>query len=332
MQHCLLASGNCAFLLSREGTPKPQSPGMPLDSSIYADCFVILGLSRYAAASSDRAALDFALKLYQSVTRRIESGRFNSEPYPVPSGYKPHGIPMIMLNTSQELAAALATAGRDDAAVVGQAAESYLRQALVFATSDNTLHEYITTGDDHEADTLLGRHTNPGHTIEDMWFVMHQARHSSDTTVAGQMIARAGQIIKRAFAIGWDAEYGGLLHFADQEGGQPRGNMAGMDNIRVVQQVVSGWSDKLWWVHSEALYATLLAWRLTGDSDILALYHQTRDYTFRTFPNPDAAIGEWIQIRDRQGRPEQKVVALPVKDPFHIIRNVALIIDLLDGL
>ena len=32
---------------------------------------------------------------------------------------------------------------------------------------------------------------------------------------------------------------------------------------------------------------------------------------------------------DRQGKPEQKVVALPVKDPFHIIRNVALIIELL---
>jgi N-acylglucosamine 2-epimerase len=58
MQHCLLPSGNCAFLLSREGEPKPQAPGMPLDSSIYADCFVVLGLSRYAALTFDKPALD----------------------------------------------------------------------------------------------------------------------------------------------------------------------------------------------------------------------------------------------------------------------------------
>ena len=65
------------------------------------------------------------------------------------------------------------------------------------------------------------------------------------------------------------------------------------------------------------------------DDELLALYRQVFDYTFRTFPNPDREIGEWIQIRDRQGRPEQRVVALPVKDPFHIIRNVAQIIELL---
>jgi len=62
------------------------------------------------------------------------------------------------------------------------------------------------------------------------------------------------------------------------------------------------------------------------------MYGQAHEYVFRTFPNPDKAIGEWIQIRDRQGRPVEKTVALPVKDPFHILRNVLLIIELLaDG-
>ena len=41
---------------------------------------------------------------------------------------------------------------------------------------------------------------------------------------------------------------------------------------------------------------------------------------FRTTTKP---IGEWIQIGNRQGEPMEKVVALPVKDPFHIIRNFA---------
>lgn len=328
MQHCLLPNGHCTFLMTRAGTPKQQSPDLPLDSSVYADCFVVLGLARYAAVSGDQSAAQFALRLYRSVVRRISSGQFNSEPYPTPPGYQVHGIPMILLNTAQELAGGLAALAMAEAADAQQAAELYLRQTLAFAAPDGTLHECITTAGDFDHQTLLGRYTNPGHALEDMWFVLHQVR-GGDNAFARRTIARAGANIQRAFAIGWDAEHGGLFQFADQDGGQPRGSIAGIENEKMTHKVINDWANKLWWVHSEALYATLLAWRLSGDDTFLALYHKVRDYTFRTFPNPDPAIGEWIQIRDRQGRPEQKVVALPVKDPFHIIRNVALMIDLL---
>jgi N-acylglucosamine 2-epimerase len=316
--------------MSRDGTPKQQGPGIPLDSSIYADCFVVLGLAGYAVVGQDRSALDFALRLYRSITARFETGTFNSEPYPMPAGYKPHGVPMILLNTSQELAEALKSLQMFEAGdIIEQAANGYLRQVMSFIDSNGALHEYISSDGKIVTDNLLGRHVNPGHTIEDMWFVMHQALRSPDAAFARATNEWAGQAIKRAFQIGWDNEFGGLLHFVDQDGGAPTGSIAGMEDVRVVQQVVNGWGDKLWWVHSEALYATLLAYRLTGDAAQLPLYRQAFDYTFRTFPNPDPAIGEWIQIRDRQGVPQQKVVALPVKDPYHILRNMLLIIDLL---
>lgn len=328
MKHCLLPNGACAFLMSRDGTHKRQAPGMPLDSSIYADCFVILGLGRYAGVSGDRAAAEFALRLHTSVARRIASGTFNSEPYPAPAGYRQHGIPMIMLNTSQELAAGLAALGMPEATSVEAAADDYMRQTLAYVDCNDQQREYVRRDGAFDDDTLLGRHINPGHTIEDMWFVMHQARGREDRA-SQQIIARAVRIAHRAFAVGWDAEFGGLLHFADKDGGAPRGSTAGMEDERVVQQVLAGWGDKLWWVHSEALYTMLLAYYLSGDASFLSLYRQAAAYTFRTFPNPDRAVGEWVQIRDRAGKPQQKLVALPVKDPFHILRNVALIIDLL---
>ena len=53
-----------------------------------------------------------------------------------------------------------------------------------------------------------------------------------------------------------------------------------------------------------------------------------KEYTFSTFPNRENDRGEWIQIRDRAGRPEDRVVALPVKDPFHILLNLILILEL----
>lgn len=328
MKHCLMPNGNCAFLMSRDGAHKQQAPGMPLDSSIYADCFVILGLGRYAGLSGDRAAAEFALRLHTSVTRRMATGTFNSEPYPAPAGYKQHGIPMIMLNTSQELAAGLAALGMPQATAVMDAADDYMRQTLAYVDSNDQQREYVKANGEFDDEMLLGRHINPGHTIEDMWFVMHQARGRKDKA-SQQTVARAARIARRAFEVGWDAELGGLLHFADKDGGAPRGSTAGMDKERVVQQVQAGWGDKLWWVHSEALYTMLLAHRLTGDASFIPLYRQAADYTFRTFPNPDRAVGEWVQIRTRDGKPQQKLVALPVKDPFHILRNVALIIDLL---
>jgi N-acylglucosamine 2-epimerase len=57
-------------------------------------------------------------------------------------------------------------------------------------------------------------------------------------------------------------------------------------------------------------------------------FERVWEYSFRTFPHPDPAVGEWIQIRDRAGAPLERVVALPVKDPYHIARNLIQVIEL----
>ena len=75
----------------------------------------------------------------------------------------------------------------------------------------------------------------------------------------------------------------------------------------------------------------LLLYIRTGDAESETLFEKFFQYTYETFPNPDRQIREWIQIRTREGRPQEKVVALPVKDPYHIIRNVLLIIELLEA-
>ncbi len=95
--------------------------------------------------------------------------------------------------------------------------------------------------------------------------------------------------------------------------------------------MVDTWDTKIWWPHAEALYATLLAHRVTGDDRFRTMHSKLFDYTFRTFPNPDRSVGEWIQIRNRQGEPLEKCVALPVKDPYHILQDVLLNIALLSG-
>ena len=329
MKNCLLENGNCTFVMSREGSPKSQVEGQVYDTSVYADCFVVVGLSKYASLSRDRQALDFAFKLYKSIVSRIENNSFKSEPYPVPVGYRPHGIPMILINTSYELACAMEELGYEEYAAVDKRADDCVNDIMNnFAGQDYIVHEMIRTNNELVVGSLLDRFVNPGHTIECMWFVIHQALKKDNR----EIIRKASEIIKKTIDIGWDKEYGGLLLFADRGGGKPCGSIKGQENEKMVQKVMNDWCSKLWWTHSEALYSLLLAYSLTGEDSLIESYQKIFEYTFKTFPNPDKETGEWIQIRDRKGQPEHKVVALPVKDPFHIARNIILIIELMQGM
>src|SRR5690606_24961799 len=96
-EHAFLPNGNVSFLMTREGKRKE------LDTSFYADCFVVLGFAEYARLTGDANALNQAVQLFQRIEARITDGTAPSEPYPIPEGYEAHGFSMIMLNTGQEL-------------------------------------------------------------------------------------------------------------------------------------------------------------------------------------------------------------------------------------
>ncbi len=322
--HCFLEDGRCAFLLSQKGTPKEPEPGKGYDYSIYADCFVVLGFAKYAAVSGDPTVLDAALQLYDSIVGRIERDDFQTNPEPTPKGYKCHGIPMILLNVSHELGRSLAGFDHPRTTEIEQRCIAFSDEVMTEFLQGDLLFELINRTDRNEQ-SLLTRFINPGHNIENMWFVMHHALKTNDVAA----IAKAVTVVAKMFELGWDREYGGLYHFVDREGGRPRGSISLPSSNALIEKLANGWDDKLWWVHSEALYTTLLGYHLTGDQRMIDAYQKVHDYSFATFPNPNEMTGEWIQIRDRYGKPQEKVVALPVKDPFHITRNFILMIELL---
>jgi hypothetical protein len=84
---------------------------------------------------------------------------------------------------------------------------------------------------------------------------------------------------------------------------------------------------KLWWPHTEALYALLLVHRLTGEAWCAEWYDKVHAWAFSHFRMP--GVGEWRQRLTREGQPTSEVVALPVKDPFHLPRAAILIMQLL---
>lgn len=326
MEHCLLSSEDwrCTFLMHADGNPKYADGCNVLDMSIYADCFVVAGLAKYAEAARDDAAYRFAKRLYQSILARVASGSFHTLPYPLSSGYRAHGIPMILSNVTKELHGASALLDADYCPELLRNLRAFTQDILTHFTDKNhVIHEVITRDNTFFPD-LLGQHANPGHTIEDMWFMIDAADLLNDPS----MVTQAAAIAEKALAIGWDEECGGILHFCDVNGGEPVGNPGTTADEPMCRQL-SGWGDKLWWIHSEALYTSLLCYDRTGNEAFRTWHDRVFEYVFSIFPNRDPEIREWIQIRQRDGRPQDKVVALPVKDPYHITRNLALLLELL---
>lgn len=325
-EHCLIGPNDwrCVFLMDETGAPKRVSGYDALDMSIFADCFVVCGLARFALVSGSEEDYKFAKRLYLSCLERVESNTFQTLPYPLAVEYRAHSIPMILINVAAELFRASERFDATFSALLEKDIARFSNCVLTqFADANDVIHE-VTRSDGTFFDGLLGEHANPGHTLEDMWFLSEAADLLDDLS----FMNRASRISKKALEIGWDAEYGGILHYVSLTGGAPR-EAEGGTGEPTETQVAEGWGDKLWWVHAEALYTTLLYYARTGDSEFLEWHQKVFDYTFTHFPNHNREVREWVQILRRDGTPQEKVVALPVKDPYHIARALILLIELL---
>ncbi len=324
LEHAFLEDGSVAYLLAEDGTKKEFLPGKGHDLSFFADGFVILGLAGVARASGEASYLDAALRTYDRLRDRLARGAVRSEPYPLPPGHRAHAWPMILLNVAQELERAAAQFRHAREAALAADGLADMDAVLDgFVRADGLVQEVAREGEPLGAgSTLLTRHVTPGHAIESMWFVLEQAlRHDRHDAVR-----TASRVIRASFEAGWDPEHGGLFRYVvpGPDGPEPQGPADGPFE----RLIVDTWDTKIWWPHSETLYAAALAAEATGEAAFREIHDRTHAYAFATFPHPDRSVGEWIQIRDRSGAPLSKVVGLPVKDPYHLTRNLLLLIEL----
>ena len=324
--HCFMDEeyDRCTFLMDEEGHHKLLPGQTRYDAGTGADYFVILGFSQYALAANDRESYEIAKKLYCSMKKRVEEGKGGTVPYPIPAGYRDHAYSMSFSNMSCEmLHAATVFAPEDCDTFASDGLECIGITINEFTDQNHVLHEYKLI-EGSFGDSLLARCQKPGHAIEDMWFAIDVMKATGHM----DLFPEACAITKKAFANGWDDECGGgILLFCDQDGGEPKGSKVGIENEGMTRQVIENWGNKVWWVHSETLYASLLLYQMTEDEEFWDIYQKTAGLTFRVFPDP--LVGEWIQIQNRNLVPESKIVALPVKDPYHIVRNLVYIIELL---
>lgn len=276
--------------------------------SIYVDGFAIYGATALSRATGDDEPLQLASKTAVATRKRLAlpHDQIPHFPYPVPAGARMHGIPMMFSLVFWELAQLA-----DNDELRRHACKLSDEVFNDFYRGDRDLIVERIAADGSEFAAPSGTTVVPGHAIEDMWFQAHIARDRGDRA----RIDLAMRLMRRHLETGWDQEHGGLFLAIDADGSD---------------EVDWGFSDaKLWWPHTEALYGLLLCHQLTGAAWAWDWYQRVHAYTFSHYPLPE--LGEWRQKLNRRGEPITDIVALPVKDPFHLPRALILSIDLLRG-
>ena len=249
--------------------------------------------------------LSVALETFERVRRRVEEPDFQeTAPYPLPLGWRSHGIPMILTEVADELAQTTSDSALESVT------EDYVRRVMdhFVRPERKALLEFLTR-DYEELPPPAGTFVMLGQAIESMWFVMHVAQRRRNLNLAH----RAAEVMRWHLELGWGPEFGGIFLSRDIEGHE---------------SYLPHSDKKVWGPHVEALYGTLLAYDLTGERWCLEWYEKVANWAWEHFLVPK--FGEWYQRLTREGEPTAEVVALPVKDPFHLPRAAILILQLLE--
>lgn len=316
------------FLVTRAGeTTTLRSLGMadnddPL-ASTFSDCFVSMGLSAYGHVFHETDATALGSVILESTINVFRQGRFRTYPYPEPTGLESLGSRMILAMAAGEL--------RSTSLAEQFIVETFGDIRRRFLRPDGFFRELIPC-ESYEDPTILLEYVNPGHSLETYGLLQE---HSDLAARAGWNTDVLETGIMQTLKAGWDNRFEGLFAFV-VPGTSIDGDIAMDSRFRpddpcaketLYTIVQRDWSLKLWWPHVEGMFATLAVGKAANNAELVAWYEDLREYTFRTFPNPSGE--EWIHIRDREGSPIRRVVALPIKDPYHIARSLLKILLLL---
>ena len=288
-KHGFDADGRMFFVVTRDGKPLRRS------RYLFTETFGVIACAEYSRAACDENALEKARDLYRLIVDMHRNpGRLTPKIIPETRTTRAHGMSMILLATTQELRRVLEDPLHKE--VIDQS----LHDVLNFFVKPEEKALFEVVGPNGERlHSPEGRCINPGHAIETSWFMMHESRHRNDPSLLNSAL----DVLRWSLELGWDKEFGGLLYFVDIEG-------------KPAEQLE--WDMKLWWPHTEALYALLLAYHLTGDSFYEEWYVRVHQWSFGHFP--DSQYGEWFGYLHRDGSLASRLKGSMWKGPFHLPR------------
>jgi N-acylglucosamine 2-epimerase len=289
-KYCFDDDGQMFFHMARNGDPIRKR------RYYFSETFAVIANAAYAKASGDEEAAAKARYLFgkcieYATTPGILPAKF--------TGKRPSmgiGVPMIMMNTAQQLRETIGDPRCDEwiskwiAEIETYFVKDDIRCVMEQVAPDGSIIDHVD-----------GRTLNPGHAIEGAWFILHEAKYRNNDP---ELIALGCKMLDYMWERGWDKEHGGILYFRDVYD-------------KPVQEY---WQDmKFWWPHNEAIIATLLAYTMTGDEKYATWHKMVHDYAYEKFHDPKN--GEWYGYLHRDGSIAQTAKGNLFKGPFHLPRQ-----------
>lgn len=282
--------GRYYFSLARDGTPA-TSP-----YSVFSECFAAMGSAAlYRVTGDSRARAEAVSACEQYVARKNNPKGSWEKTLSGKGNFQSLGYFMMQANLGAVLADCLGE--KAFPADVREVSDTVL--SLFWNDEKKMLFENVPAAGGFDIESMTGRHLNPGHALEAMWFLMEAAACVNDR----RTIDRASEIILATLDHAWDKEYGGLYYFMDA-----------CDRPHVELQ----WDMKLWWVHCEAMIATLMAHKLTGRQELKHWFDRLHDWTWAHYPDPE--FGDWFGYLDRRGEVTHQLKGGKWKTLFHLPR------------
>ena len=288
-KYCFDENRRMYFEVMADGTP------LRLRRYVFSESFAAIAMAEYAAATGDAEYARKALAVFKDMRRFLNTPGILEPKYLPTVQCQGHSITMIMINVTSCIKKVI-----EDPELDIQIDESVHALRTYFMHPEfKALLE--TVGPNGEfIDTLSGRTINPGHCIETAWFLFDVAEARGGDK---ELTDLALTILDWSWDWGWDEQYGGIINFRDCK------NLPSQDYAQDM---------KFWWPQTEAIIATLYAYKLTGNERYLKMHRMISDWTYAHFP--DSEYGEWYGYLHRDGSVAQPAKGNLFKGPFHIPR------------
>ncbi len=293
---------NWYFSLTREGKPLVEP------YNIFSYTFATMAFGQLSIATGNKEYAEIAKKTFDIVLSKVDNpkGKWNKI-HAGTRSLKNFALPMILCNLALEI-------------------EPLLDEEFMKKTIDVCIHEVMdvflrpelgglvvenVAEDGSLADCMDGRHMNPGHAIEAMWFIMDLGKRLNRP----ELIEKAKDTAIRMAEYGWDKEHGGIFYFMDLKG-------------HPTQELE--WDQKLWWVHIETLISMIKGYQLTKDPRCLEWFERVHNYTWEHFK--DKEHPEWFGYLNRQGDVLLNLKGGKWKGCFHVPRGLYQCWQILESL
>ncbi len=299
LKRCYDTDGRMFFIVARDGKPIQKR------RYYFSETFAAIASAEYYTASGNKEALEMSRTTFDLIENLYRNPDLSPPKYTENLRMKAVAVPMILLSTAQ----VLRTHDKEREVYYDGFITEMLTEILTggFYDADKKALFELVSPDCTQLKGAKGRLVNPGHALEAAWFIAIEGLRRNDKN----LIAKSLNIMDWSLKLGWDNIHKGLLSFVDIEG-------------KPAEQLE--WDMKMWWPHTEALYATALAWRITNDVKYYNWFETLHEYSFSRFA--DDEHGEWFGYLHRNGTISNTLKGNIFKGPFHLPRTLILLSDL----